>query len=78
MVIIEGHTDALGNKTVNQELSTKRANVVRDFFISRTYLKDELSSSTGFGDTRPITNNKTALDRLQNRRIDLVITILDL
>ena len=78
VVIIEGHTDALGNKTVNQELSTKRANVVRDYLISRTYLKDELSSSTGFGDTRPITNNKTALDRLQNRRIDLVITILDL
>jgi len=78
VVIVEGHTDALGNKIVNQELSTKRANVVRDFFISRTYLKDELSSSIGLGDTRPITNNKTALNRMQNRRIDLVITILDL
>ena len=78
VVIIEGHTDALGNETVNQELSTKRANAVRDFFISKTYLMDELSSSAGFGDTRPIASNKTALGRSQNRRVDLVITILEL
>jgi len=78
VVIVEGHTDALGNETVNQELSTTRANVVRDFLISKTYLANDLSSSAGFGDTRPIASNKTALGRSQNRRVDLVITILEL
>lgn len=65
---IEGHTDNVVPKTyTNMELSQKRAEAVRDYFISKGISGDRLTAQ-GFGDTQPVADNATAAGKAQNRR----------
>ena len=72
-ITVEGHTDSTGTKAKNQILSEKRAQAVRDFLVSAGVPADRITA-VGKGDTQPITTNKTAAGRQQNRRVELVIT----
>ena len=68
-VIIEGHTDSVGDDKDNIELSRNRANaialvVIRQFGISRDRIR-----GIGYGESRPIATNDTAQGREQNRRV---------
>lgn len=72
-ITIEGHTDSLGNENSNQTLSERRASAVRDFLVS-VGLPANRISVTGKGEADPVTTNKTATGRQQNRRVELVIT----
>lgn len=72
-ISVEGHTDNTGNADKNVTLSEKRANAVRDFLIENGVPNDRIVSS-GKGAADPIASNKTAAGRLQNRRVELVIT----
>lgn len=65
---IEGHTDNVQPKSyTNMELSQKRADAVRDYFVSKGISADRLTAQ-GFGDTQPVASNETAAGRAQNRR----------
>ena len=68
--IIEGHTDSLGSRTTNQNLSEYRANAVRDYFISNGIDPSRLSAY-GFGEDRPKYSNKTKGGRDHNRRVEV-------
>jgi outer membrane protein OmpA-like peptidoglycan-associated protein len=72
-IAVEGHTDNTGGTAMNQALSEKRANAVRDFLISAGIPADHITAS-GKGEEAPIVTNKTAAGRQQNRRVELVIT----
>lgn len=72
-VAIEGHTDSVGSDEKNMELSEKRANAVRDYLVSNGVPADRVSAA-GKGEADPVASNKTAAGRLQNRRVELVIT----
>jgi len=72
-VSIEGHTDSVGNDEKNMELSEKRANAVCDYLVSNGIPADRVSA-TGKGEADPVASNKTAAGRLQNRRVEMVIT----
>lgn len=72
-VIVEGHTDAVGDATHNQELSLKRAQAVVKFFESDKSLAEDKIDSVGFGYSKPLSFNKTKEGRAQNRRVDIVI-----
>lgn len=65
---IEGHTDSEGNDAANLKLSKARAKSVKDYLISKGVEADHLSSE-GYGETKPIADNKTAEGRAQNRRV---------
>ncbi|MCS6991585.1 MAG: OmpA family protein [Chitinophagales bacterium] len=67
---IEGHTDNVGDDARNMDLSTRRAAAVKNYFISKGISADRLQSA-GFGETRPIADNKTAEGRAQNRRTEI-------
>ncbi len=73
-VMIEGHTDAVGNAATNQKLSEQRAASVAKFFESDTNMAGKKFDTAGFGFSKPLTSNKTAEGRAQNRRVDIVIT----
>ncbi|MEM9224364.1 MAG: OmpA family protein [Pseudomonadota bacterium] len=49
---IDGHTDATGTEAVNFELSSARANAVRDFLVARGVSRDRLVAA-GHGETKP-------------------------
>jgi len=73
-VMVEGHTDAVGSRTKNQALSEKRADTVAKYFSTESALPAGQIESKGFGDTKPLTSNKTKEGRAQNRRVDVVIS----
>ncbi|HSM51847.1 MAG TPA: OmpA family protein, partial [Thermoanaerobaculia bacterium] len=68
---IEGHTDATGTAAHNQELSAARAAAVRDALAARGVSAERLRT-LGFGSSRPVSDNATALGRARNRRVEIV------
>lgn len=72
-IAVEGHTDNVGGTAMNQTLSEKRANAVRDYLVSAGISSDHITAD-GKGEESPIATNKTAAGRQQNRRVELVIT----
>jgi len=73
VLVVEGHTDSVGNDTMNLALSERRANSVRDYLLASTILPGSQVRAVGYGETRPAANNETAEGRAMNRRIDVVI-----
>ncbi len=70
--LIEGHTDSIGDKAYNQQLSEWRAEAVKDYLVSKGVSAQRISTK-GFGETRPIAKNTTIKGRSQNRRIEFVV-----
>jgi outer membrane protein OmpA-like peptidoglycan-associated protein len=69
---IDGHTDSNGSDDFNQVLSQKRTNSVRSYLMSKGISESKLIA-TGYGETKPIADNKTSLGRSKNRRVELKI-----
>ncbi len=68
---IEGHTDDVGTKALNDGLSTRRSASVEAWLVAHGVEKARLTHA-GYGDTQPVGNNKTAEGRAKNRRVELV------
>lgn len=75
-ISLEGHTDWDPINTPefpsNWELSLARANRVRNYLNSRG-LKGEQMIVVGYGETRPLFDNRTAEGKQKNRRVDIVV-----
>ncbi len=67
---IEGHTDNVGDDAYNMTLSQKRTESVKEYLMSKGILESRLTAQ-GFGETKPIADNKTNTGRAQNRRVEL-------
>ncbi len=73
-VTVEGHTDSIGAKALNEKLSKERASTVAQYFITEDVVSKNNVASEGFGFEKPIASNKTKEGRAQNRRVDVIIT----
>jgi outer membrane protein OmpA-like peptidoglycan-associated protein len=71
-IVVEGHTDAQGKEAFNLDLSTRRAQAVRDYLASHGVAPDRITAQ-GLGFSRPIADNKTAEGRANNRRVEIVV-----
>ncbi len=69
---IEGHADARGPQDYNEQLSFLRAQAVEDYLVSRGVNREQFEVR-GFGESRPIADNRTAEGRANNRRVEIVI-----
>jgi outer membrane protein OmpA-like peptidoglycan-associated protein len=67
---VEGHTDSSATAAHNQTLSEQRANSVKAYLVSAGVSADRLSAQ-GFGATKPVADNGSAMGRAQNRRVEL-------
>lgn len=67
---ISGHTDNVGKPSDNMVLSNNRAKAVVNFLISKKINPARLVAK-GFGETKPLADNKTEAGRLQNRRTEM-------
>lgn len=72
-VIIEGHTDSFGSDEYNIELSERRAQAIAAVLARELGLKPEMITSVGFGETKPMARNETAIGRQLNRRVDIKV-----
>ena len=68
-VVLSGHTDSIGKEAYNQKLSVKRAEAVAKT-LEGFGVSAEKISTVGYGETRPIADNKTKEGRAQNRRVE--------
>ncbi|HOZ50531.1 MAG TPA: OmpA family protein [Chitinophagaceae bacterium] len=72
LVDIEGHTDNVGTSEKNLELSQKRADACKKYLVDHG-IQESRINSTGFGDMKPIGDNKTSQGRALNRRTEFNI-----
>jgi len=70
---IEGYTDSVGSDEYNQKLSEDRADSVR-IYLTGQGVPQDMTSAAGFGKSQPIASNDTADGRMQNRRVQLVVS----
>jgi OmpA-OmpF porin, OOP family len=71
-LLIEGHTDSVGNAAHNMDLSKRRAEAVKFVLVSQFNIEAERLSTAGLGATKPVDPNDTPQGRAQNRRVELV------
>lgn len=71
-VLIQGHTDDVGDDNKNMALSDNRAKGVKDYLVSQGVKASRLKSK-GYGETEPKVPNSSASNRAKNRRTDFVI-----
>jgi hypothetical protein len=72
-VSIEGHADARGPETYNQQLSERRAESVMKFLV-KNGIEDGRLSSKGFGSSKPLVDKKSEYAWLLNRRVEFMVT----
>ena len=70
-ILIGGHTDWIGSERYNEGLSDRRADAVRDYFVSRGIASSRLTAR-GFGESQPLTTNLTEEGRSLNRRTEII------
>lgn len=68
-VMIEGHTDTVGNADYNQALSQRRADSVKGWLMKQGIHSDRLVTA-GKGETSPVSGNDSASGRQLNRRVN--------
>ncbi|MEO6037848.1 MAG: OmpA family protein [Saprospiraceae bacterium] len=71
---LRGHTDSQGDDQMNHDLSHARAKACYDYLISKGIPASRLTSE-GFGESKPIADNKTAAGRALNRRVEFDLIV---
>ncbi|MDY7530734.1 OmpA family protein [Pseudomonas sp. Bout1] len=72
-VRVDGHTDASGKETYNQQLSLRRAKSVAHV-LAGVGMKEENIQLRGLGSSEPVASNATAVGRTENRRVSIVVS----
>jgi outer membrane protein OmpA-like peptidoglycan-associated protein len=75
-ILVEGHTDNRGKAASNMRLSSRRAESVMDYLVSKGISPDRLES-IGYGSTKPVATNRTNAGRTKNRRTEFRIVALE-
>jgi len=71
---IEGHTDNVGEKMVNERIGLERAEAVKMYLYEHHQIPLHKISVISFGEDKPVAPNNTKAGRAQNRRV--VIKVL--
>jgi outer membrane protein OmpA-like peptidoglycan-associated protein len=75
-VTVNGHTDNVGSRAANVDLSERRAAAIKDWLQRKapSNFPDSRFRIHAYGDTRPIASNGTAEGRAKNRRVEIVLS----
>ena len=71
LIVVSGHTDNTGNPQLNQTLSQKRAEAVRDWMRDTGDVPESCFAVQGYGESRPVATNDTPEGRTLNRRVEI-------
>ncbi len=69
---LAGHTDNVGSDAANLKLSKDRAESVKSYLVSQGANPSRIEA-TGYGESQPISSNKTASGRQNNRRVEFTL-----
>ncbi len=70
---ISGHTDNVGNRAYNVNLSKERAAFVQNYMNKNGRISMKSMSVNGFGPDKPIAPNTTADGKAKNRRVEVTL-----
>jgi len=71
LIVVAGHTDNTGHSQLNQTLSQRRAEAVRDWMRDTGDVPESCFAVQGYGASRPIATNDTPDGRALNRRVEI-------
>ncbi len=71
LIVVAGHTDNTGTPQLNQTLSQKRAEAVRDWMRDTGDVPESCFAVQGYGASRPAATNDTPEGRALNRRVEI-------
>jgi peptidoglycan-associated lipoprotein len=71
---IEGHTDNVGDKAINEKIGLERADAVKRYLYEQYQIPLHKMNVISYGKDKPVAPNKTKAGRAQNRRV--VIKVL--
>ena len=71
---IEGHTDNVGDKMINEKIGLERAEAVKRYLYEQYQIPLHKMNVISYGEQKPVAPNKTRDGRAQNRRV--VIKVL--
>lgn len=72
-VDIRGHASSEGDRGFNQRLSQQRADSVRAYLVNQG-VQPVRMTATGMGIDYPVADNSTEAGRVQNRRVEIILT----
>lgn len=75
-VQVDCHTDNEGVAADNLKLSQDRADAVVKYLVEKKAVDAKQLAAKGWGDTKPVGDNKTEGGRKKNRRVDFSVTKL--
>ncbi len=75
-ILIEGHTDNVGDSSYNEKLSKKRAMAVGDYLIASGVTSPRLTIKW-YGESQPKVPNTSDANKAENRRVEFAITAND-
>jgi len=72
---IEGHTDNVGPKDVNEKLGMERAEAVKRYLYEQHQVPLHKMNVISYGEEKPVAPNKTKDGRAQNRRVVIKVLV---
>jgi peptidoglycan-associated lipoprotein len=72
---IEGHTDDVGPKQVNERLGMERAEAVKLYLYEQHHIPLHKMNVISYGEDKPVAPNKTRAGRAQNRRVVIKVLV---
>ena len=73
-IAVRGHTDSVGKPNLNQTLSEKRAEKVREFLVVYEEIPPVRIMAEGVGSSQPSATNSTEAGRALNRRVEIAVS----
>ena len=71
-ILIEGHTDNVGDKQALKDLSLKRAKAIKSYLVL-SGIEESRIDVIGYGDEKALNANETEREREKNRRVEIRI-----
>lgn len=71
---LHGHCDNRGSNRYNDRLSLQRVSAIQHYLEDHQISGSVFSITSGHGKRQPVNNNSSETERLQNRRVDIIIT----
>jgi outer membrane protein OmpA-like peptidoglycan-associated protein len=72
---IEGHTDSVGPKKLNEQLGLERAEVVKRYLYEHHQIPLHRMNIISYGPDHPVADNKSKEGRAQNRRVVIKVLV---
>lgn len=72
-ITIEGYTDSVGTKSVNERIGRERAKAVERYLYEQHQIPLHKMEVIGYGEENPIAPNNTRAGRARNRRVEIKV-----